>query len=198
MQVTMSDFSQMTYAGDSLMLENAATWTKFVSKQLSRTGMASILLQRVTKRPAISDLQFRSLPLATVDEVTTGERVPFWRDWMAHDSAADPWWQSMNFHKTIPEVGSPITFVAGWHDIFAPWSLDDFETLQQAGARVRITVGPLCHTDQRSADIVMQEALDWFAVHLGNQPDPGDPPVKLFVQKADEWRQAPPCRPTKS
>ena len=35
-------------------------------------------------RQALSAKQWRSLPLATADEVATGEAVPFWRGWMEH------------------------------------------------------------------------------------------------------------------
>ncbi len=188
MQVTMSDFSQMTYAGNSLMLENAASWTHLVTTQRRRFGAVSLMWQQVTKRPALRGEKWRTLPLASLDEVATGERVAFWQDWMAHASADDPWWEPMNFHRTIPGIGRPITFVAGWHDIFTPWSLRDFAALQRAGAPVRITIGPWCHTDRAMASVVVREALDWFAVHLAQQPDSGEAPVKLYLQGTDEWR----------
>jgi putative CocE/NonD family hydrolase len=188
MQVTLSDFSQMTYSGNSLMLENALSWTHMVTMMKRTRGKLQMMLRMLLGRPAISAQQWRSLPLASLDEVTTGQRVPFWRDWMEHGSAEDPWWEPMDFHRTIPDVQRPITLVAGWHDIFAPWSLRDFAALQRAGAPARITIGPWVHTDRSPGGIVMHDALDWFAHHLGQRPSTRSEPVKLFVMGVDEWR----------
>jgi hypothetical protein len=188
MQITLSDFSQMTYAGGSFMLENALSWTQLVS-QLKRTlGKLKLAGQMLLGLPAIADRQWRSLPLVELDRVVTGEQVPFWRDWMEHGSAQDPWWRSMDCSGAIPQIRRPVTLISGWHDIFAPWSLRDFQALQRAGVPARISIGPWHHTDRRAAAFAMRDALDWFAQHApGGRAEPGDP-VKLFVQGADEWR----------
>ena len=188
MQVTLSDFSQMTYSGDSLMLENALSWTHGVIAMKRAIGKLKMMVRMLLDRPAISAQQWRSLPLATLDRVVTGERVPFWRDWMEHGSARDPWWEPMNFHRTIPDVQRPISLVAAWYDIFTPWSLRDFAALQRTGIPARITIGPWRHTDREPAELVMHEALDWFAHHLGQRPSARTEAVKLFVIGADEWR----------
>ena len=188
MQITMSDFSQMTYSGDSLMLENALSWTHGVVAMRSALGRLKMLLRMLARRSPISAEQWRSLPLETIDEVVTGERVPFWRDWMKHASASDPWWEPMNFHRTLPEVRRPVSLVAGWYDIFTPWNLRDFAALQRAGAPARITVGPWSHTDRGASALGVRDALDWFAHHLGQRPSERGQPVKLFVVGAEEWR----------
>jgi len=188
MQVTISDFSRMTYAGDSLLLETSLSWTQLVTWMKSARGRLRLMAQMLLRRPALSAAQWRSLPLASLDEVATGERVPFWRDWMEHASPEDPWWQPMNFHRTIPEVRRPIHLVAGWHDLFTPWSLRDFAALRRAGAPVHITIGPWRHTDAGIARAGMQEALDWFAHHLGQRRSEQGEAVKLYVIGADEWR----------
>jgi putative CocE/NonD family hydrolase len=94
----------------------------------------------------------------------------------------------MNFHRTISDVRRPVTLVAGWYDIFTPWSLRDFTALQRAGAPVRITIGPWRHTDQEGVDLAVHDALDWYAHHLGERPSERTEPVKLFVVGAQEWR----------
>jgi putative CocE/NonD family hydrolase len=188
MQVTLSNFAQMTYAGSSLMLENALSWTHMMTSMKTLHGKLRIAVQMLLRRPALSARQLLCLPLATLDEVSTRERVPFWRDWMEHCSADDPWWRPMDFHRTIPEVRRPISLVAGWQDIFAPWSLRDFAALRRAGAPVRILVGPWRHVERDIGPVAVQEALDWFSHHLGERPSARTRAVKLFVMGADEWR----------
>ena len=188
MQLTLSDFSQMTYSGASLMLENALSWTHLVTTSRNGLGKLKLIVRMLLERSAISEEQWLRLPVGTLDEVVTGEKVPFWRDWMEHCSAGDPWWEPMDFHRTIPELGRPISLVSGWHDIFTPWTLRDFAALQRHGAPARITIGPWRHTDRVAARLVMQEALDWFEHHLGRRSSERKDAVKLFVMGADEWR----------
>jgi putative CocE/NonD family hydrolase len=187
MQVTLSDFSRMTYAGGSLMLRNALSWTQMVTRMKTALGKLRLALGMLLRREGISAEQWRSLPLVSLDEEVTGERVPFWRDWMEHASYEDPWWAPMDFHRTIDEVRRPITLVAGWHDIFAPWTLRDFEALQRAGAPACITVGPWRHTDAEVGKTGLRDALDFFSAHTGGPPSARSEPVRLYLKGADEW-----------
>lgn len=187
MQVTLSDFSQMTYAGDGMMLQNALSWTHSTELMKHPLGMLRIVGQQITGRSLISDAQWRHLPLSHLDEHVIGKQVPFWQDWTTHASSRDPWWDSMRFHDTIPDIQAPISLFAGWHDIFAPWTFRDFKALQAAGKPARITAGPWTHTDQEMGALALQEALDWFGHHLGHKPTERSAPVKLYVVN-DGWR----------
>jgi putative CocE/NonD family hydrolase len=190
LQVTLSDFSQMTYSGNSFALENAFTWTRMVSMSGKRRFLAlRFLLPGLRSRLAIRDEQWMHLPLASMDRQVIGERVAFWQDWMEHCSADDPWWAPMNFHRSISEVKRPITMVAGWFDIFVPWQMRDFMALRRAGCESRITIGPWGHTDAELARVGIQDAIDWFSRHLLNKSGAARPrPVKLYVIGADAWR----------
>lgn len=188
MQVTLSDFSQMTYSGGSLMLEKALSWTQLVTRMRTWRGKLKIALEMLFRREAVSADDWRSLPIGTLDQRVTGERVPFWRDWMEHDSFDDPWWAPMDFHRTIPEVRRPITLIAGWQDIFTPWSLRDFEALQRAGTPARILIGPWRHNEASGGDFALKDALDFFAHHLEGAPTARSAPVRLYVMEAEEWR----------
>lgn len=182
MQVTMSDFSQMTYCGDSLMLENAFSWTHMMNTM--RKGGLRIVLQMLFGK--LTNEQWKTLPLASMDEKIAGERVPFWQDWMTHDSNSDPWWAPMNFHSTIADIQPPISMLGGWHDIFLPFQMRDFSALQNAGKNVRITIGPWTHTTAAGG---LPDAIDWFKQHLlADKKNPAfEKPVKLYVIGADEW-----------
>jgi hypothetical protein len=72
MQITMSDFSQMTYAGSSMMLENALSWTQGVTAMKRTIGKLKLALRMRLGRPALSADQWRSLPLEALDVVATG------------------------------------------------------------------------------------------------------------------------------
>ncbi len=191
MQVTLADFSQMTYSGDAFMLENALSWTHMV------TGMKNgglfffrYLISMFLGRSMISPAQWRTLPLASMDEKIIGERVGFWQDWVEHESSRDPWWAPMGHHQTIPSVLRPITMAAGWFDIFLPWQLKDFIALRAAGCEARITIGPWRHTDDGLGKTGMRDAIDWFRVHLQGEPSREQrKPVKLWLIGADEWRE---------
>ena len=125
-----------------------------------------------------------------MDEKIIGERVGFWRDWVRHDSASDPWWAPMGHRKSIAGIKRPISMVAGWHDIFLPYQMHDFIDLQKTGCDARITIGPWRHTDMGLGQTGIQDAIDWFNRHLrGQEPEKKTKAVKLFVVNANEWRE---------
>lgn len=190
MQVTLSNFSHMTYAGDSMMLENAFSWTHMMTG-MKNGGMffARYVLSMVLGREMLNDKHWKVLPLADMDVKNAGERVKFWQDWIQHDSSKDPWWAPMSHRESINKINRPITMVAGWYDIFLPWQLKDFTALRDAGCETRLTIGPWSHSDQELAREGVHDALDWFAKHLLGKPLQHRPKaVKLFVIGADEWR----------
>jgi putative CocE/NonD family hydrolase len=190
MQVTLSDFSQMTYSGNSFALENAFTWTHMVSKmKKQRLFMLRFILFHLLGIRMISKQQWRMLPLSSLDERIIGERVGFWQDWMQHDSADDPWWAPMGFRSSIGAIRRPITMVAGWFDIFLPWQMRDFQSLCEAGCESRITIGPWRHTDMDLGRTGIHDAIDWFKRHLlGTQTATMPKRVKLYVMGSNEWR----------
>jgi uncharacterized protein len=191
MQATLADFSRMTYAGNSFSLQNALTWTNMVvMMRKHRLLMLRMLIPGLRNLFAIRDHQWRTLPLASMDEHVVGEPVAFWQDWMTHACADDPWWTPMDFHKSIGDVRRPISMVAGWFDIFVLWQMQDFTALQKASPDSRITVGPWGHTDPELAHAGIHDAIAWFKQHLLGQ-DTARPPkaVRLFVMGADEWRE---------
>src|SRR3546814_5578983 len=107
-----------------------------------------MIVGRLLGLDLIKPKQWRHRPLRTLDQAVVAQPVSFWRDWMQHDSHRDPWWVPMDFHRSIADVRTPVTLVAGWHDIFTPWQLQDFAAMQDAGRDARITIGPWRHTDR--------------------------------------------------
>ncbi len=189
MQATLSDFSLMTYMGDSFALENALTWTNMVNLMKMPNAMLRLILQRLTKRPPISAAQWHLLPLGSLDEKVAGNRIEFWQDWMQHDSSRDPWWAPMSHRRTIPQVRRAITMAAGWYDIFLPFQMDDFAALRQSGCDARITIGPWRHQDFGMGHAGIHESLVLFDRELRGKPaTTTEKPVKLQVIGTDDWR----------
>ena len=181
----------MTYSGHSFALENALTWTKTMSMLTRKRRFATLrlLLSSLLGSMKITEEQWMTLPLGSMDEKVIGTRVQFWQDWLEHSSAADPWWASMSFRNSAGRIRRPISMVAGWFDIFVPWQMQDFIALREAGCDSRITVGPWSHSDKEVVRTSVQDAIDWFNHHLLGKPGEARPKrVKLYVIGADQWR----------
>jgi predicted acyl esterase len=73
------------YPGGAFSLDRALTWTYLVSNQ-ERSRLAGMRAGQAL-RPA-----FRHLPLGTADVAAVGHQVPFYRAWLEHDAAGDPYW----------------------------------------------------------------------------------------------------------
>ena len=67
MQVTLSDFSRMTYSGNSLMLQNALTWTYTMTMAKQPLALLGMMLRRLRGAPTIRADRWRSLPLTMLD-----------------------------------------------------------------------------------------------------------------------------------
>src|SRR3546814_5217770 len=94
------------------------------------------------------------------------------------------------FHRSIADVRTPVTLVAGWHDIFTPWQLQDFAAMQDAGRDARITIGPWRHTDRGVVREGLVEALALFRAALhGDRSGLRDKRARLYVQQAEQWRE---------
>jgi uncharacterized protein len=111
---------------------------------------------------------------------------------------------------TYDRVSVPSLHLAGWHDVFAQGTLDNYAAMAARGHDARLVVGPWSHVsftdpvgeqffgvragrfgvpvwDQRD---VGELQLAWFGRHL--LPDPNielpELPVRLFLMGRNEWR----------
>ena len=202
MHVTMSTarIRDLFYPGETFALETALTWTALMSRMTGdpvRDGLAQLVPDR-RLAPAL-----RHLPLGEADVVATGRKVAHFRQWLEHDEPGDPYWKAERDHDgRLAEVTAPVAMVAGWHDIFLPSQLEDFQALAAAGRKPYLTIGPWGHGSLESAGAAVREAITWFTAHVkGERPAMPGGPVRLYVQQADEWRDyatwpPPGARPT--
>jgi uncharacterized protein len=73
------------------------------------------------------------LPLSEADEIAVGKPMKFWREWLEHSEAGDPWWEVDDYSKGAAEITAPNHLISGWYDFMLPQLLRDYVNLEQAG-----------------------------------------------------------------
>jgi putative CocE/NonD family hydrolase len=181
--ISSSRVRTFTYPDGSFSLDSTLTWLDLLAGQ-RRTG-ARRLFERAggSKRLARG---FAATPLAGADVAVTGERVPFYQDWLARNDD-DAFWAPVEFDRQIDAVVAPVTMVTGWYDMFLPVQLADYRALRESGRDARITIGPWKHTDLPGLLESLRDALDWFGVHLGGQTTTRASRVRIFVGGSRRW-----------
>lgn len=183
--ITASQFHGQAYGGGSIALDTAMSWLVIVSAQEGRLGPLRVVrgLRRV---PELLDL----LPINDLDEAVVGRRLPFFAEWVQNPDAEDEYWTARDFSRGVADVTAPVQLVGGWYDIFLPWLLDDFATLQRAGRKPQLIVGPWAHTSPGQVATGTREAIAWLRAHLlGDRRMLRDAAVRIYVTGAREWRE---------
>ncbi|MGA7987687.1 MAG: CocE/NonD family hydrolase [Candidatus Dormiibacterota bacterium] len=186
-----------TYTAGSFSLDSTLTWLSLLASQQHR-GLRRLRDQLDgAKRQARG---FATSPLSEADLAVTGERVPFYQDWLSRKDD-DAFWAPVEFERHLDSVAVPVTMVSGWYDMFLPAQLADFRALREAGHDARITIGPWKHADPGLAGEGVRDALDWFGVHLGGGSTRLRSPVRIFVGGSRRWLDLddwpPPSRPAR-
>ncbi len=189
MHVTMSSarFRDQIYPGDTYALEATLSWTAMMSRLTGRPLRDALAGLWPDRRLAAA---LRRLPLAEADLVATGRQVPYFQEWLEHGKPGDPYWTVERDHDgRVAEVTAPASMVAGWHDVFLPWQLADFQALAAAGREPYVVIGPWTHSDPKAAVVAVREAITWFTGQVkGDRAAARGGPVRLYVQRAGEWR----------
>ncbi|MGZ4313906.1 MAG: CocE/NonD family hydrolase, partial [Solirubrobacteraceae bacterium] len=107
--VSASQFYGQTYAGDSLSLENVASWLVIIAMQERR--LAPLALGRALR--GLTAL-LSELPLTELDAAATGASLPWFQEAFASLGREDPYWARRDFSQGVPEVTAPVQFVGGW------------------------------------------------------------------------------------
>ena len=184
--ITMSSLAGHWYAGGSFSLDDAIGWTALVSGQERRFAGLDRLFGTTARRVA---RHIDGLPLLTLDERIVGRPVPFWRDFVSHASAQDPFWAPADHTRRVAGVRAPVAMVSGWYDIFLPLQVTDYRALASAGNPPWLVIGPWTHTSFPGMGEQLRDSLAWCAAHLrGDRSQLRADPVRLHVMGADEWR----------
>jgi putative CocE/NonD family hydrolase len=209
--VTASEYYEgWTYQGGAFQLGFVLFWT------LSALAPAEILRRPEGERPRLLEQlnalladpwdTYRRLPLGDLGGLE--ELVPYYREWLEHDTR-DSWWEETAPNEHYGSVVVPALHVGGWYDIFAAGTIENFLRLREeagsaeARAGQRLFVGPWAHASY--GDIIGQlefgptaawESFDTTAWHLawfeetlrGGESD--SLPVRIFLMGANSWLEA--------
>lgn len=176
--LSASDARPLIYPGGAFALETHLTWVDIVASQEAPLWRA--LFRQIT-RPRRLARAFRHLPLSETDSIVTRKRSQSFQDWLRHESLDDPWWQRARWGDDPAAIEAPVLLVAGWHDLFAPAQIEDYQRLRDAGRTVRLVVGPWTHLALGGFGASLREALAWFDVHLRGQRAVPQLPVRVFL-----------------
>jgi putative CocE/NonD family hydrolase len=184
--VTATDFRDaVVYPFGVFALECTLSWAYQVEHQ-ERPWREVFRSMRRSHRVLTS--AFRTLPVGECDTAALGHHVPFLQEWLSHDHPGDPYWDPIDFGRTLDRV-PPVSLVGGWYDIFLPWQIADFQAVRAAGGEARLTVGPWSHTSPGGLAAMLRDSLDWFGTHLddGRRPRRRRRAVRLFVMGSRRW-----------
>jgi hypothetical protein len=185
--ITMASLAAHWYRGGSFSLDDAIGWTTLMNTQEGRFALLKRLF-RVHERKV--SRQIAHLPINELDERILGRQVGFWRDFVEHASADDPFWVEASHAHRVPEVKIPVHMVSGWYDIFLPLQVGDWAKLAAAGNPPHLVIGPWTHIAPGGMREQVAEALAALKAHLlGDRSALRKQPVRLYVMGANEWRE---------
>lgn len=153
------------------------------------------------------------LPLIDMDEAAIGRRIPFWREWLAHEQY-DDYWRVLSTVGRHGQITAPVFQQAGWFDAYPGSQLRQHLSMAAAGgsaaARLgsRLVIGPWSHgldtPDQRETrrlgDVDFGPGAEvqvadlerrWFDHWLRDEGDglQGQKAIRYFLMGADRWRE---------
>ncbi|MEQ0559816.1 CocE/NonD family hydrolase [Amycolatopsis sp. NEAU-NG30] len=182
--VTESGLTLEFLREDGLSLETPFGWGVQVATQERRFALLRRRGQAKKLQQALS-----TLPLAQADVVAIGHRSDYIQDVLAFPDT-HPRWAGLDHRARVADVTVPASSFAGWYDIFLPGQLRDFRTLQDAGRRPRLTVGPWTHAGDlvAGASLTLRETVEFGLAHARGEQPPERAPVRLFVMGEEAWR----------
>lgn len=141
------------------------------------------------------------LPIKDIDLLITGKKVPYFGNWMAHNSN-DSYWEKASYQSKLNTVKIPVLLQTGWYDSHSVGSTIAWEELSKSGNKdSRLIIGPWNHanilTPYPSVNKVGKEAavdflslykswFDYWLKGIDNKINI-DPKVKLYVMNDFRW-----------
>jgi putative CocE/NonD family hydrolase len=184
LHVTGARISDLLYEHGAPGILNGLSWSDLLARQ--ERPFPNAALGGVGRRLRVLRAA-RSRPLREADLAVAGERVQFWRDLADHAEPDDPFWSVADHDGADLGRMPPVTMVTGWWDLFLELQLHDYTRLRAAGVPARLTVGPWLHGVMPEVREMLRTDAEWLEHHLHGGPAPAGPPVRVWLQQADEW-----------
>jgi putative CocE/NonD family hydrolase len=147
---------------------------------------------------------YRHRPLRELDRAA-GFQSDRWADEVGHDAADDAYWEPLRYQHRIAEIDLPVLHISGWYDDEEIGTPANFAAMTAAG-RVgqRLLMGPWGHRVNSSRQLgevdfgpealidLDRELVAFLDRHVRDMPPARpEPPVRIFVMGAGEWRGLP-------
>jgi len=164
--VSPHDFREAVFGRGSFTLGDFLGWSNLVATQEDGG-----LLRRVV-RAATADRKLApvlaGLPLPDAADPLLLGRAPWYRTWLSHPDAADPFWMRYRAGEALRRIDVPVLLVGGWQDLFVDQTLEQYAALRERGVDVALTIGPWTHLDtgMKAAGLINRESLAWLDAHL--------------------------------
>ncbi|GHA17524.1 X-Pro dipeptidyl-peptidase [Devosia pacifica] len=188
-KVTSSEFQSVVFPSGAFHLGLWLSWMQVIEglrgNPLKMTGrMFSGTVERLTHKAAMH------LPLVEGDEIVTGHRVPFWREWFENAIGNDEFWREMDHRHRLSETTPPNHFVSGWYDFMIDQLLRDYTTLVGFGHRPHLTIGPWTHVSGELQAESLRQTLHWMNAKLLEDPSGlREHPVRIYVTGTETWHE---------
>lgn len=183
--VTASQFRGMAYGSGSISLDTTLSWMLVLDAQERRLG--PLLIAHGLRR-RLPSLYRQPVAIGELDERAFGAPVPYFREWMEQLAPDSPYWESRDYSSAVATLRTPVQLTGGWHDIFLPWMVADFDALRAAGAEAQLIVGPWTHTSSGMTGVSIREGIGWMRAHLlGDRRMVRRAPVRVYLTGARRW-----------
>ena len=179
------------YGSGAFALQNALTGgvgVLFWGRGLAAFARAMLRLRRHQRRAATA------LPLIDAYRAALGGRSELFERWLTDSDPASPYWVSRDLTAATANLAVPVSLVTGWDDVQLDQTLAQYRRLREAGADVRLIVGPWTHTSifDKGYPVVFPRALEEFRARLSREPgSPAGPPVRVHVGGSGQWHDLP-------
>jgi uncharacterized protein len=187
-QGSASQFHGQSFPGGSMSLETSTQWMVMTATQERRLAPLPMLLALRRLPSVLSGRSLRDLDLRA-----TGEEVGWFREAQYQTRPDDAWWVERDFSAGVTQVTAPVQMITGWYDSFAPWQLEDYAALQEAGRPAQLIIGPWLHVQEGIVAAGVREGLGWLRGNLLNNWEHADrAAVRVYVtgeRAGGGWRE---------
>jgi putative CocE/NonD family hydrolase len=167
--------------GGGFSISNTLVWVISLAAQERSKAVRWWTVLNLPRRLARAAL---TLPPIEADVAATGHPVSYYRDWVTHSQAGDPWWNARR-HASNPADVPPVVLLAGWQDLFLRGQVEDYSALAQAGRPVRLIVGDWSHS---TGNADAWSAFEMFRPPAETGQPLAGPPVRIEVTGGAGWR----------
>lgn len=189
-QVVTARIRDGLYPCGVFAFEDFLTWSWITRNQERMHHLLMLLRQQKRVAPGLD-----RVPIGAADAAVCEGPVPFYREWVAHERADDPYWadEDVDRRAAAGRIAAAPLLIGGWYDAFLPGQLADYQALVEAGRRPYLTVGPWTHSEKGLRRTALRESLAWYDAHLrGDRSRVRAEPVRIYVMGgAQRWIDLP-------